>query len=146
MIRTPSIEQAERIALIVQEVTVTFKPEQFDWEGHKVEAYTLLTALGHKTPNKSCFSCWVNALNKLRVSIKLDPIGHPDVERGERRMTICKACPAFRNGIIKSCGRYILDAITPIPVSADGQMIEPCGCDLNLKTPLKWAKCPASKW
>lgn len=146
MIHPPTIEQAQRIAVIVREVTVDHKTEHFDWEGHKIEAYQLLKALGHKTPNRTCFSCWLNALNKLRAAIKLDPVGRPDASRGEQRMNICQTCPAFHDGIIKSCGRYVLDAISPVPVNIDGQMVEPCGCDLKLKTPLKWAKCPANRW
>ena len=147
MIRKPTYEEAQRIAQIVSEVEVRYKPDYFDWKEHKPEAYALLKSLGHRTPSKSCFSCWIKALDQLRVAISLPPLDHGATEsQAARRMALCEVCPAFHPNT-QSCGRFILDAINPVPVQMeDGTMIEPCGCNLFLKTKLRRASCPAKKW
>lgn len=146
MIKTPTIEQAQRITVIAREVAVSFKPDVFAWNGHKAEAYALIKSLGGKTPSKPCFSCWLKAIDFLRVSIGLPPIdrGVPQ-ERFEQRMTICTACPAF-HASTRSCGRPVLDHFSPKPVEILGNMVNPCGCLLDLKATMKHATCPAGRW
>lgn len=144
--RPPTYEEAQRIERIVRDVTVAFKPEHFDWKEHKAEAYALLKAIGEKTPDKSCFSCWVNALNKLRKAISLDPIDHgTTAERATFRLDVCKSCPAYR-ATTESCGRLIVDALFPEPVLIEGEEVRPCGCYLPLKVTMKHSQCPAGRW
>lgn len=150
MKRRPTIEQAERIELIVREVEVRFKkddqPELFDWKDHKPEAYAILRALGERPASKSCFSCWVATLDKLRKAIGLDPLDHgTSKERATFRLDVCKQCPAF-HATTESCGRLILDALFPEPIDIDGEEVKPCGCYLPLKVTMKHATCPAGKW
>lgn len=150
--RAPTYAEAERIAVIVSDVSVTFKPESFDWKDHKREAFAILKAMGHKTPDRGCFSCWVSTLNKLRKSIGIDPIDPgTSAERAAFRMDVCRTCPAF-HATTESCGRLIVDALFPEPVMIDGEEVNPCGCRLTDygiwkgKTSLKNATCPAGKW
>ena len=144
--RPPTIEEATRIAQIVREVEVTYKPEAFDWKEHKVEAYAILDAMGVKFSKRSCFSCWVGTLNKLRTSIGLDPFDHgTTAERAAFRMDVCTTCPAF-HATTQSCGRLVVDALFPEPVMIDGEEVKPCGCWLKLKVTLKHATCPAGRW
>lgn len=158
MRRTPTLAEAERIAAIVADVVVTYRPDHFDWKGHKAEALTLCKSLSGYKPTKPCFSCWVRVLNILREAINLERIDHgADEQTSARRMEICRACPAFHENTV-SCGRLFLDAIDPHPVTVDGQQVNPCGCRLYLdvsvagmtlslgKTQLKRAHCPANKW
>ena len=144
--RPPTLAEAQRIETIVREVEVSYKPESFAWHDHKREAYALLKAMGYPRPSKSCFSCWVGALNNLRTSIGLDPFDHgTTAERAAFRMDVCTTCPAYHPST-QSCGRLVLDAINPQPVTIDGEQVNPCGCYLPLKVYLKHATCPASKW
>ncbi len=150
--RPPTYAEAERIAVIVAEVEVRYTPESFDWKTHKAEAYALLRAMGEKAPDKSCFSCWVNALNKLRKAIGQPPFDHgASAERTAFRLDVCTTCPAFHTST-ESCGRLILDALSPQAVMIDGEPVNPCGCrmtDFGLwkgKASLKHATCPANKW
>lgn len=147
MIRKPTHEEAMRIDAILRGIEVRLKPEHFSWNGHKEEAYALLKALGHKPPTSSCFGCWVQGMNKLRMAINLPPIDHGAREGvPEARMAICYTCPAYHEATI-SCGRLIVDAISPKEVTdTDGKTITPCGCFLPAKTNLKHAHCPANKW
>ena len=146
MKRPPTIEEATRIERIVREVVVTYKPESFDWKDHKAEAYAILTAIGVKFSKRSCFSCWIGTLNKLRTSIGLDPFDHGTTsERAAFRMDVCATCPAY-HASTQSCGRLVVDALFPEPVMIDGEEVKPCGCYLPLKVNLKHSTCPASKW
>ena len=146
MKRPPTIEEAKRIERIVREVVVTYKPESFDWKDHKAEAYAILTAIGVKFSKRSCFSCWIGTLNKLRTSIGLDPFDHgTTAERAAFRMDVCTTCPAY-HASTQSCGRLIVDALFPEPVMIDGEEVKPCGCWLKLKVTLKHATCPAGRW
>jgi hypothetical protein len=146
MRRTPTLAEAERIAAIVSDVVVTYRPDHFDWKGHKAEAFDICKLLSGYKPSKACFSCWIRVLNILREAINLEPIDHgADEQTAARRMEICRACPAFHENTV-SCGRLLLDAINPHPVTVDGQQVNPCGCSLVLKTKLKRAHCPANKW
>lgn len=150
MRRPPTIEQAERIASIVERVsaTVDYPTETFSWGtlDDKREAYAFIKQLGGKPPNKSCFACWIKGLDFLRSTIGLEAMGRPATpERAEQRMSICRECPAY-HPTTRSCGRFILDAIAPKGVRIDGVEVSPCGCSMPLKTKLKHASCPAKKW
>ena len=148
--RPPTYAEAERIALIVSEIEVTFKGESFDWKEHKAEAYAILDSMGIDFSKRSCFACWVGTLNKLRKAINLDPIDHgARPERAAFRMDVCTTCPAYhasRGLIPASCGRFVLDALAPEPVMIEGEEVKPCGCALELKVNMKHATCPASRW
>ena len=146
MKRPPTISEATRIERIVREVVVTYKPESFDWKDHKAEAYAILTAIGVKFSKRSCFSCWIGTLNKLRTSIGLDPFDHgTTAERAAFRMDVCTTCPAF-HASTQSCGRLVVDALFPEPVMIEGEEVKPCGCWLPAKVTLKHATCPAGRW
>lgn len=144
--RPPTYAEAERITLIVSEIEVTFKGESFDWKEHKAEAYAILDSMGIDFSKRSCFACWVGTLNKLRKAINLDPIDHgARPERAAFRMDVCTTCPAY-HASTQSCGRLILDALSPEPVTIDGEQVTPCGCYLPLKVKFKHATCPAGRW
>lgn len=150
MRKVPTIEQAERIQHIVERVSnsIDYSTETFSWGTleEKREAYAFIEQLGGKRPNKACFSCWIKGLDFLRTSIGLEAMGRPATStQAEQRMGICRECPAYHPSTT-SCGRFILDAIVPKGVRIDGIEVNPCGCNLKLKTKLKHAKCPANKW
>tara|TARA_R110000751_G_scaffold12214_4_gene42118 strand:- start:2509 stop:2709 length:201 start_codon:yes stop_codon:yes gene_type:complete len=56
----------------------------------------------------------------------------------EKRIEICKLCPAVRNskGIGLTCGIFLLKNYIP----------ETCGCKLSWKAKLKDQSCPQKKW
>ena len=144
--RPPTLAEAERIAVIVREVEVSYKPDAFDWKEHKPEAYAILTSMGESFSKRSCFACWIGTLNKLRTSINLDPFDHgTSAERAAFRMDVCTTCPAY-HASTQSCGRLVVDALFPEPVMIEGEAVNPCGCWLPAKVNLKHATCPAGRW
>ena len=149
MRKSPTIEQARRIHAILTQVEVRQKEQHFSWgtpENGK-EARELCYAISGYRPSKSdCFSCRVKVLDILRESVGLPPISRPVThEKAESRMAICIQCPAYHPNT-QSCGRLFLDAISPKPIMIDGELVNPCGCFLPLKTSIKISACPARKW
>lgn len=153
MRRPPTIEEAERIELILREVTVRQKDEYFNWGGPNngsdrgKEAKALCLAIsGYKPDSSDCFSCRMKVLNILAESIGLPAFAHEvSEERKQRRLAVCVTCPAYHIKT-ESCGRLITDALSPKPVLIDGTEVNPCGCYLPLKTKFKHSQCPANKW
>lgn len=68
-----------------------------------------------------------------------------NADRIEARKLVCHQCPAYHPNT-DSCGRLILDAISPHPVNIDGQDVNPCGCVISLKAIFRSEQCPASRW
>lgn len=54
-----------------------------------------------------------------------------------KRMEVCKACVAFKDGICSS--KVSL-------VNTNGKEVKGCGCVLSIKTRVADATCPAGKW
>ena len=148
MRKTPTLEQAERIARILQAVTLDIKGRSFNWGSpeNKSEAIALCQDLSGYRPSTHCFSCYLKVVNILATSVGLPPYDHGvTYSIKQRRLEICATCPAYHTST-RSCGRLIVDALNPQPVSMDGENIIPCGCYLPLKAGMKHAKCPANKW
>lgn len=146
MRKTPTIQQAERIATIMKAVTFV-KGQEVSWHGHIAEARELCKDLSGYKPSKSnCIDCETKVLNILAESIGLPPFEHPaSADRQAFRMDVCRMCPAF-HATTESCGRLIVDALFPEPVMIDGEEVKPCGCYLPIKTSMKRATCPAGRW
>lgn len=97
-------------------------------------------------PDGVCNSCRLKVYDNLReiagLTYARSPLGEDMVST---RRAICHTCPAYHPST-DSCGRLILDAISPMLVNVDGQQVEPCGCIITLKTMFRSEQCPASKW
>lgn len=143
--RQATPEEFTRIMDIIK--VVTWTTTDFDWHGHRAEAIALCKSIhGYKPKKSRCHGCETQMLNHLRAAVNLPGITQKvSEERYERRMAICRACPAFHPKSI-SCGRLGLDALKPKPVKIDGVMVNPCGCYLPLKATIKHTGCPAMKW
>ena len=148
MRKTPTFEQAIRIGHVLDGITVNLKAQTFSWKSNELlaEGLALCKAISGYKPKSGCFSCHLKVANILAEAIGLPPYDHGTTEdRKAFRMDVCATCPAFHPST-QSCGRFILDAISPIPVVIDGEEVLPCGCYLPLKTSMKHATCPAGKW
>jgi len=148
MRKTPTIQQAERIAHVLSGVTVNLKAQFFAWglPENMSEGLALCKAISGYKPKSGCFSCHLKVANILAEAIGLPPYDHGTTEeRKAFRLDVCATCPAYHTST-KSCGRFILDALDPIPVLIDGDMVNPCGCSIPIKATFKHATCPAGKW
>lgn len=148
MRKTPTFEQAIRIGHVLDGITVNLKAQTFSWKSNELlaEGLALCKAISGYKPKSGCFSCHLKVANILAEAIGLPPYDHGTTEdRKAFRMDVCATCPAFHPST-QSCGRFILDAISPIPVVIDGEEVTPCGCSLLIKASMKWAECPAGKW
>ena len=143
--RSATPEEFTRIMAIIQAVTWT--PTDFDWHGNRAEALALCKSIhGYKPKKGNCHGCETQVLNILREAVNLPGVNQKvSAERYERRMALCRACPAFHPKTV-SCGRLGIDALTPKPVDIDGVMVKPCSCFLPLKAIIKHTSCPANKW
>ena len=146
MRKTPTIEQATRIAAILHEVKFV-KGKELSWAGHWEEVCAFSKSISGYVPSKgACIDCETKMLNILAEAVGLPPFAHETTaERRAFRMDVCTTCPAYHTST-KSCGRFILDALDPIPVLIDGDMVNPCGCSIPIKATFKHATCPAGKW
>jgi hypothetical protein len=148
MRKTPTIEQAERIAHVLSGITVNLKANSFAWgtNDNRAEGLELCKAISGYKPKSACITCYVRVANILAEAIGLPPYDHGTTEeRKAFRLDVCATCPAY-HASTQSCGRLILDAINPEPVMIDGEAVNPCGCYLPIKTSMKRATCPAGRW
>jgi hypothetical protein len=129
-------------------MNINRKHQIFAWgsPANMAEGLALCKDLSGYRPKSQCFSCYLKVANILAEAIGLPPYDHGTTEdRKAFRMDVCATCPAFHTST-QSCGRFILDAINPQPVTIDGEEINPCGCYLPIKTSMKHATCPAGRW
>lgn len=148
MRRTPTIEEAKRIAIVVDQVTWTKDEIRWGSMMNFNDGRALCRAISGYRPSKgNCHSCETTVLNILREAIKLPPMGKSaSDELKAKRMGICATCLAYHPKT-QSCGRLILDAISPKPVTlSNGTTFDPCGCYLPAKTAMKHSQCPSAQW
>lgn len=121
-----------------------------EWSGPKVKAraWELARELGANVDQQpgDCPPCNLVVVNALRLHIGW-PVLAEEVSPPlhEARLAICRTCPAYHTST-HSCGRLILDAISPKPVTIDGHEVNPCGCLVDAKARFPNQICPADKW
>lgn len=116
--------------------------EQADWS----RAVTLCRTLTGYTVNGPCNACHLACLDRLRGLVGLGPARRPlSDERHQQRLAVCHACPVYHPDT-GSCGRLIVDAITPRQVEVAGRLVTPCGCVVSLKARFKSEHCPGNFW
>lgn len=144
-VRRPTEIEAQRIHDILEKVEAT--EQSITWHGTLPEAIELSNALGYKLQfTNNCHSCRLRLLNVLRQEIGLPGIGRKAPEEWSKaRFETCQTCPAYHKRT-KSCGRLIIDAISPKTVKIDGEDVTPCGCFLPLKVEWMHSQCPANRW
>lgn len=120
---------------------------------NKAWAFAFAQRMGRNIGNPSeCPPCNIEAANELRKAvgwpILVDTVP-PNIHTTRLRMCqgdgTAPKCPAYHT-TTHSCGRLIVDAITPKPIKVDGRMIEPCGCEVDLKARFASQQCPAGRW
>lgn len=133
-----TLEQAERIHAILGEVEFDGSPNfGYNWP----QAVKLCFEITGYIPPSRCSSCRHNVHDRLRKAVGLSIARKPDESLRQQRMAICHKCPVYHPST-DSCGRLILDAISPKEV--DG--VKPCGCVISLKAAFTSERCPANRW
>lgn len=59
------------------------------------------------------------------------------------RRSKCNTCPAYKRQT-DSCGTF-LNPFNEL-MEVDGAKFKPCGCNINLKSSMTFADCPAGRW
>ena len=113
------------------------------------EAFSAYRTTTRRKLNERCPTCHFTVIDWLRSIADLPPlIKDASAHMVKMRKEICTTCPAY-DAEQNSCGRLILDAISPQPVIVNGEPIEPCGCRLFGplgKATFKSSRCPAGLW
>lgn len=142
----PNAQDIAGMNAIIARVTLTpkgvpvYAPGDYVTGGHYSKRFT-----GWR-PNGPCTSCQRVLFDKLRTLVGMTYARNPlDHGRMATRKEICHACPAY-NPHTDSCGRLILDALDPQPVTIDGEKVLPCGCIISLKAMFKSETCPGKYW
>jgi hypothetical protein len=116
--------------------------DQSDWS----RAVALCRSLTGYVVNGPCADCRLACLDRLRALVGLGPARRPvSDERHQQRLAVCHACPVYHPDT-GSCGRLIVDAITPRQVEVGGRIVTPCGCVVALKARFKSEHCPGNFW
>lgn len=97
-------------------------------------------------PSSCCNSQRIMLHDKLRAMVGMAFARKPlEPTQIEARIAICHSCPVYHK-TTGSCGRLIIDAISPHPISVNGQDVLPCGCVIALKALFKSETCPGKFW
>ena len=140
--RKPTHAEAQEINEILATVTYDQAPHfGNNWKRASALCYELT---GYKPPGV-CTSCRHAVHDRLREAVGLGIARRPKESERNRRIAICHACPAYTKRT-DSCGRLIVDALSPRPVLVDGAEVLPCGCNITLKATFTSEQCPANKW
>lgn len=140
--RKPTRAEAQEINEILGAVTYDKAPY---FGSHWRRACELCYDLtGYKPPGQ-CTTCRHAVHDRLREAVGLGIARRPKESVRNKRIAICHACPVYK-AHTDSCGRFILDALSPRPVLVDGTEVLPCGCNITLKATFTSEQCPANKW
>lgn len=146
MPRKATPEEAAKVNEILARVTFDGSPyfaSNEDWK----QACAYVKAFSGYVPNGGgCSSCRFKVHDILREAVGLTVARRPVSEsKAAKRIATCHECPVYRKGT-DSCGRLIIDALSPKPVAIDGENVYPCGCIVSLKAQFSTETCPANRW
>ena len=146
MLRKATPEQAEHINAILSRVTFDTSPFFASNEDWRTACIYAMTFTGYVPNSGGCASCRHAVHDILREAVGLGVARRPTKEaRYAERLATCHACPVYHKAT-DSCGRLIVDALSPKPVAVDGENVYPCGCIVTLKAKFSTETCPANRW
>lgn len=146
MKRHATEEEAVQIHALLSRVVITGE-NKVQCEGNDGALVTSWArTFGYKRKT-NCDTCWLYAVDVIRGAVGLGPARRPASENLiTRRLNECHTCPAHHIAT-GSCGRLLLDAVAPNPVTdVDGSTFNPCGCLVELKARVRSESCPADRW
>lgn len=79
-----------------------------------------------------------NIIEGYLKELKIESLSQSDKDLAVSRLSICVACPLYKNGYCDTNGK--------IKNVKTGQVVKGCGCRLKAKVLCGDCSCPADKW